>query len=590
MSLFLTCGLQFPTIKKPYTVLLIIPGHTLLPGSDSALEMMINTAESCEENKTPYAIQNVNGEIAPEERLPVSYLEKEFAAKHEYFYGLNAAELYNSISWRGEADSNNSQYIIDCINLCAEYGGFFFWTDTNMNYDSGMIMEWFETNEAFYSAFKENSKYICLMNKESYGRPSTYSCMQGLWLAGLVGNWGVASDWWHWQVDGDKSSLFGEYDELVDNEWDMIINYPENMYVQSMMLVMSAGGTCFKAEAPNFSTSCASKRVGGFEYGISPLLDRVISGQIAIPSRQQVLESTPLAVLGYGNYPEFNYNYEESNLYPCTGRYGIIPLLPSNLRSEEISVFNDNEITLVDSVKEQSFYDEYYPDIDSDTYLTRVSNEWFFIHNVENARGKKSASFEPAISSSSEISITADEHTSAIITENNDSVDFYISNYRTDKKEMVKAIDDEYMKNHSWYDFAKEYLILDDNGNPIGISDTEQRTTTITVKGTYNGSKPKLVLNNSIDGSGYQNRKYSYTESWDEATGALTLTFKHNGILDFSLLLDKSDKTPDESRHGSFTARISEKTDASYDKLEAIMSSSVAEKRLHLQRLQLYEI
>ena len=71
--------------------------------------------------------------------------------------------------------------------------------------------------------------------------------MQGLWLAGLVGTWGVASDWWHWQVDGDKNP-FGEYDKYVDDEWDLILSYPENMYVQSMMLVMSCGGTCFKAE------------------------------------------------------------------------------------------------------------------------------------------------------------------------------------------------------------------------------------------------------------------------------------------------------------------------------------------------------
>lgn len=110
---------SIPENQRPYTVLLIIPGHTLLPGSDSALEMLIDTAKICEENQIPYAIQNANGEIAPEERLPIAYLEKEFVQKHKYFYGLNVAELYNSVSWRGEADSNNSQYIIDCINLCA---------------------------------------------------------------------------------------------------------------------------------------------------------------------------------------------------------------------------------------------------------------------------------------------------------------------------------------------------------------------------------------------------------------------------------------------------------------------------------------
>lgn len=564
---------SIPENQRPYTVLLIIPGHTLLPGSDSALKMLIETAQICEKNQIPYAIQNANGEIAPEERLPVAYLEKEFAQKHKYFYGLNVAELYNSVSWRGETESNNSQYIIDCINLCAKYGAYFFWTDTNMNYDSGMILEWFETNEAFYTAFKENSKYICLMNKESYGKPSTYSCMQGLWLAGLVGNWGVASDWWHWQVDGDKKSLFGEYDNLVDNEWDMIINFPENMYVQSMMLVMSAGGTCFKAEAPSFSTPCDGKRVGGFEYGISPLLDRVISGEITIPSKEEVLDETPIAVLGYENYPDFNYDEKESNLYPSTGKYGIIPLLPSNLRNDEIEIFNENHITLVNTDRSQSFYNEYYADIDSDTYLRRISNQWYFIHSVENERCVKKGKFEPVISSAQQVSISTDEHTSAIITENKNFLNFYVSNYRTDKKQMVKEIDDEYMKNNRWSNFSKEYLVLDSNGNPVGVDDTQQRTTVVTVKGLYNSGKPELVLKNSTDGKGYQNRPYSYTEEWDENTHTLTLTFKHNGIVEFSVLLDKSDKVFAVSKQGGFTPYIKEKADISYDELENLIAT-----------------
>lgn len=569
---------SIPENQKPYTVLLIIPGHTLLPGSDAALKMLIETAQICEDNQIPYAIQNVNGEIAPEERLPIAYLEKEFAQKHKYFYGLNAAELYNSVSWRGEADSNNSQYIIDCINLCAKYGGYFYWTDTNMSYDSGMILEWFETNEAFYSAFKENSKYICLMNKESFGRPSTYACMQGLWLAGLVGNWGVASDWWHWQVDGDKKSLFGEYDELVDNEWDMIINYPENMYVQSMMLVMSAGGTCFKAEAPNFSTSCDGKRLGGFEYGISPIFDRVINGEISIPSKEEVLKETPVAVLGFANYPTFNYNDEESNLYPCTGKYGIIPLLPSNLRNDEINVFNNNRITLIDSGKPQSFYDEFFTDVESDTYLKRISNQWYFINNVENSRCIKSGTFEPVISSAEKISISADEHTSAIITENRNSIDFYISNYRTDKKEMVREIDNEYMKNNRWYNFSKEYLVLGSDGSPIGVDDTKQRKTVIMVKGTYKSGKPQLVFKNTSDGKGYQNRPYNCDEVWNENEKTLTVTLMHNGILDFSVLLDNSEKSFSASEKSRFSPYAKEKTNASYDKLKSLADSLSTEK------------
>ena len=537
-----TLWASIPDNQKPFTILLIIPGHTLLPGSEGALEFLEQTADTCEQNAIPYAIQNTNGEIMAEERLPVKYLEERFAARHEYFYGLNAAELYNGVTWRGECESDSSQYIIDCIELCARHGAFFLWTDTNMNYNSGMVLEWFEKNEAFYSAFKNNSEYICLMNKESYGKPSTYSCMQGLWLAGLVGNWGVASDWWHWQVDGDKKSLFGEHDELVDNEWDMIMSYPENMYVQSMMLVMSCGGTCFKAEAPNFSTSVQGTAVGGFEYGISPLLDRIIDGTLQIPSRSEVLAKTRAAVLGYANYPMFNYKLEESNLYPASGRYGIIPLLPANLRTEEIEVFNQSSVLLIDYPAGQDVYDSLYAPLEGDTYLTGTGTQWYYINNAENMRSTKSASFEPALCGASQVDISAQEHTSAIIREGDDGMYFYLSNYRTDKTQMLAALTPEYMQGKNWMEMTGAFLPLGEDGSPIGLDDTQKRTSVIKITGTFGGGQPVLEWLKPEDGTGYQNRPYTHTEQWDAGTHTLTITVEHNGIVEFNVSIDPAQK------------------------------------------------
>lgn len=34
-----------------------------------------------------------------------------------------------------------------------------------------------------------------------------------------------------------------------------------------------------------------------------------------------------------------------------------------------------------------------------------------------------------------------------------------------------------------------EYLTLDENGNPLGVDDSEMRETTITVTGTLNGAR-----------------------------------------------------------------------------------------------------
>lgn len=523
--------LSVPANQRPYCALLIIPGHPLLSGRSP--DFLINAAEACEANQIPYIIQNITGETQMEERLPVAYLEKEFAQKHRYFYGLSAAELYNGVSWRGETESNHSQYVIDCVNLAARYGAFFVWTDTNMNYRSGMIIEWLETNPSLYSAFKNNAENVVMMYKESFGNPSSYSVMQGLWLAGLAGNWGVSSDWWHWQVDGDKKSLFGEYDAFVDNEWDSIINFPENMFAQSMALTMSCGGTCFLWEAPVFSMAVYGNPVAGYEYAISPLLDAVIAGEIKIPSREQVLAETKAVVLGYENYSEFNYNLDESNLYPATGAARILPLLPNNLRWAERAVFESRGITLVREKQGKAYYENLYGQaVRGNTYAVKTADQWFYINNVENARAVKSAWM--TLSPNAGFGIRAQEHTCAVVKQTAGGLGFYLSNYRTDKGNMIKSFTPAYFESVGLTAFLGNFLTLDAHGNPKGVDDTQKRTTAVTVK--TGGVEPRVVWLSSPDGSGKSNRPFTYSSAWDGET--LTLQIEHNGVVKFKVLFD----------------------------------------------------
>lgn len=113
-----------PDDLKPYTVMLIIISEKA-EGSENYIKKIEEVADRCEELEIPYAISNVCGETHFENRLPISYLEERFAKRHKYFYGLNGAELYNTILWRGELESNNCQYLIDSIKLAAKYGGYF---------------------------------------------------------------------------------------------------------------------------------------------------------------------------------------------------------------------------------------------------------------------------------------------------------------------------------------------------------------------------------------------------------------------------------------------------------------------------------
>lgn len=529
-----------PESQKPYSVLLLIPGQILLGNSDKNLQNLENWADICEQNSIPYIIQAINGETHMEARPPIKYLEERFA-KHEYFYGLNAAELYNGVSWRGKAESDNSLYIMNMIKLCAKYGAYFVWTDTNLNYKSGMLLEWLENNEAFYTTFKNYSDYICLLNKESIASPETYAVMQGLWLAGLVGNWGVASDWWHWQIDGYKS-LFGEANKYVDNEWEQIFCYPENMYVQSMMLVISRGGTCFKQEAPGYSIGYNGNAFAGFEYAISPFLDRIISKKFTIPTKAEVFAATSFAVLGMDNYSTANYDFKESNLYPQSGNSGIVPLLPENLRKAEREMFAERGITLLDYKTSTADFLRAFGTNDANTYLTNTGENWYFINNSENKKGTKYAKFTPNYSSAESFYIESEEHSSAIIKDTRNGFRVYLSNYRTDKTEMLKMGTPEVISQLGWANYLSRFLSLDGSGNPIGVTDTALRKTVIEIKGTLDGGEPLVRFVNHSNGMGANNRKYNIKSTFNAQTQTLRLEIEHNGMVEFEVQLDDSGK------------------------------------------------
>lgn len=532
-----------PENQKPYTVMLLCPGHTLLPGSDQALAWLEETAGECENNQIPYMIQNISGDSHMEERLPVAYLEEHFA-QHTYFYGLSASALYNGVTLRGEVESNHAQYLIDCIELAAQYGAFFIWNEANLNYDSGIVLQWLEENEALYTVFQENADNIILMARQAPISPSTCSVMQGLWLAGLVGNWGIASDWAAWQGNSGQDSLFGAYDRYVDSTEEKRLSYPENLYVQSMMLAMSCGGTCFQAEATGFSTASGGKTVAGFQYGIAPLFDAILSGEVAIPSREDVLQETPAAVLGMANYPDFYESMNNASLYPATGRYRILPLLPANLRANERELFAQNGTLLIDEEKAQSDYDALFPvQAQGNAYTVRTGTQWYFIHPAENTQLEASAVITPIYSNASSFSIAAQEHTSAMITEKEDRLSFYLSNYRTDKGAMLKAITRNQLEEEGLEELCGGYMALGDNGNPAGVDDSKLRETTITVTGTFQGGAPKLILRSDMEG-GAQTRPFTHTTKWDPETQTLTVSIQHNGVVKLDILLDQAQQEP----------------------------------------------
>ncbi len=514
-----------PEDIQEISVLLIIPPNTMMPGASTA--MLQEAARTCEENGIPFLIQIANGETHKEWMLPLQYVKEQFADM-EWFYGLSMAEIYNGEEWRGEINGDHALYVADIIEFCSDYGVFFFWTDTNIFGDNGMIIDWIEENEFLYTTMKDNYEHIIMQNKESYGDASTYSLMKGLYMSKLIGGWGVATDWWHWQVSQYKS-LFGENDKNIDNEWERIYYYPEAMQTQSMMFVMSSGGFAFKNEAQFYSVGLEGRRTATFEYLTIPFLREILSGRFEIPTREDLLKETKAAIVGGENYSALGYDTKISTLYPIVPDYGIVPLLPSNLRLEERQIFIDNDIVLIDDdVSPKSMKGLVYNSFQGNSFLGYGRNQWFFLNSSENKNERRYVEVaETGYDSVSDFRIESDPHTFVMLKAEEEGMVIHTNNLRLSKKTMLDTLDGT----ESPGEALSEWITVDEE-NPYPKAGFEEgRKTVFELKLVEGTEKPVIQVENNV----YEERPAEIEEIYNSDSNIYRLEITHNGSVNLKL-------------------------------------------------------
>jgi hypothetical protein len=287
-----------------------------------------------------------------------------------------------------------------------------------------------------------------------------------------------------------------------------------------MLMVMSQGGTCFKSEAQYYSVAIKGKRLAGFEYATIPFLDKLIDKTFLIPTREQVLKETRAAVVGMENYPTFNYDTKESNIFPNTGRYGIIPLLPDNLRLEERAVFTQNNIQLVESKENERFYKKLFADFTGNTYAVNTAGQIYWLNNCENSDTEKTATVNTRLNGAKSVTVSAGPHTYVLAREETSLLTFHLGNYRTDKTAMITDMQNADGK--AAQDAIEKWMTLGANGKPA-LDDNALRTTVIVIDTD--------VLPTVVSVTGGANQTFEHTESFDAGLQKYTVTVKHNGAI-----------------------------------------------------------
>ncbi|MFE7651048.1 glycoside hydrolase family 98 domain-containing protein, partial [Streptomyces phaeoluteigriseus] len=177
---------QVPTDLRDNVVVNLIPDNVYPGDTQGFKDFVTSNLQICQANSIPCSVQALHG--GSSSVAPASFWSQT-AATYSSFVGINIAELY----W-GNVSSNGPR-VATLINAAGDNGLIFSWTDSN----HGNIVNYLEnTTTGVLAAMRAHSDNVVLMNKETEANISTDNLFHGLWLAGIAGNWGSATDQWHW--------------------------------------------------------------------------------------------------------------------------------------------------------------------------------------------------------------------------------------------------------------------------------------------------------------------------------------------------------------------------------------------------------
>lgn len=534
-----------PDDLKENTALLLIAGEGIR-NKASVTDWLEAQADAAEDADIPFYVQAVNGETPAAERIPASFF-RTMAETHTMMQGVNGAELYNSASFTG---SNHSDYLAELVQLSADEGLQFVWSDTNIWGATGTMMQWMQDNATLLSTIRANPDNVIFINKESFGDTDTDALNLGMWLSGSIGNWGSASDWWHWGLNG-----YGRLWGTGGQAWKDILQYPEAMTVQSMLKVASQGGTVFKTEAQWFTNVTDGQRLAGYEFAIIPFLRDLKSGAIHIPTKAEVLAQNKVVYKGGVYNDETIWDTSASNIFPRTGRYGIIPMVPDTIPDADLSMFEN----IAKESKNQAWFDALYPSqtLSSNTFMLANGDTWYWMNYAENREAIARSAFKPKKSAATSVGVEASNHTFAVLTESDNKLDVIVNNYRVNKDNVrtdtiyatAPASDFDKWKTYRYItDYTSVKLnsagdpVKDASGNITTASNLtlndrssrDIRTTTFTVDGAWQGGKPEVTYQADTTAT----RPYTHTETWDAVNKRLTVKIVHNGLVKFSVKTD----------------------------------------------------
>lgn len=451
----------------------------------SAVRTYKSWASVCQHNGMWFTCQPASGghtHIQDDDLETFEY----FFKTYPNFLGWNYAEQFWGFDEAGDKSSSTQESRIalfaKLVEMSHRYGGFLtvsfcgnIWSHAlnplgMMKRNPDLLRACQAYPEAILWLFKYTTS-SCFYNNESV--------TWGPYIAGLANNYGVRYDNCGW--NGALSDFFGEGTNAP---------YPGSAGIGTVMEQTCVNGGAvwdgpeliwtedFKNLNATLVDGYLRRNWGTFPNFNGIWLDmfrKIIDGSMYIPSRQEVVGKTKIAIINditggsdedryaawdnlydglYKQQDPFNRNngyWMDNYLYlKKTGRYGTIPIMPETYdeSAKQIPTLvakserNSRWGTIDRKVEE---FDRHYPEVsEGDLYVNRYRNQIVSYTPYSNVSGKRSASARiPLIYNTCDtLELRYDVLSSGVIREYEDHIDFYLNNFRNDtttiREDMIR--------------------------------------------------------------------------------------------------------------------------------------------------------
>lgn len=384
-------------------------------------------------------------------------LFEEFFKEYPNFLGFNYCEQF----WGFEQEDfpitcqDRYRHFANLLKLTHDYGGYLVDSWCGNEWGQGInpmamlktIPEFEEAARTYTENFILCEKYTqvgYMHDQESY--------ILGAWLSGYSGQYGIRYDETGWTGNMAYTMATGlstQIEKLVKSGLTVVDGpelIPEDCFKETRSVVDEKGYTIRQWES-----------YVQFKNVATDMFRKVIEGAIRIPTREEVIANTKIAIVQdietgkddakYCSYPTlFQGLYQmdgdgvlkdNHNFYKKTGRYPTVPTLygfTDELSKSFDIIINQSEIkdrwNNVDAKVDE--FNQLFPEESSGTiYAGRNKNTWVVYNPLKNRKDAE-GSLELMYNTADSMDLTLSKYTTGIINEYADSIDIYLNNFDND--------------------------------------------------------------------------------------------------------------------------------------------------------------